>query len=100
MFTRGGYWERTLTNEFILKRVKNPAPRPATPTADRPGVGIPQGSRSQTWEYIDRKTRQRIAKVHQYVRPDGMIGAWGRPDPIVLFEDGVEYYTNKVLEQP
>ena len=78
MFTRGGYWERTLTNEFILKRVKNPAPRPATPTADRPGVGIPDGSRSQTWEYIDRKTRQRIAKVHQYVRPDGMIGAWGR----------------------
>ncbi len=97
-YNEGGYWERTLENEFILRRKKNPLAKPAIPTPDRPGTWITEGTRSQTWEYYDRKTRQKIAVVHQYVRPDGMIAAWGRPDPMMLLEGGVEYYTDKMRE--
>jgi len=35
---------------------------------------------------------QRIALVHQYLRPDGTIGGSGRPDPKELLEDGIIYY--------
>jgi hypothetical protein len=32
-----------------------------------------------------------IARVHQYLRPDGTLGAAGRPDPKRIFENGVLY---------
>lgn len=35
---------------------------------------------SQTVEYFT-KNGQRVARVHQYLRPDGTIGGKGRPDP-------------------
>ncbi len=98
MFNDGRYWDRTLTNEFILKRLRNPTVPPLPPTPEQPEGGLPEGTRSQTWEYYDRKTRIRVAKVHQYVRPDDMIGGSGKPDPVVIFQDGVEYYSNKSLE--
>jgi hypothetical protein len=33
----------------------------------------------------------RIFLVHLYLRPDGTIGASGKPDPKWLFEDGIVY---------
>ena len=79
-------WERTLTDELIIERRKN-----NTPIAS---AQQPPGSRSQTWYYYTKKDKkwERIAVVHQYLRPDGCIGGWGRPDPKwVLGDDGIEY---------
>jgi hypothetical protein len=45
---------------------------------------------SQTVEYYDGDNR--VALVHQYLRPDGTIGASGRPDPKALLEDGILYF--------
>jgi hypothetical protein len=42
--------------------------------------------------YVDDAGR-RIFLVHVYLRPDGTIGASGKPDPKWLFEDGVVYST-------
>jgi hypothetical protein len=36
-----------------------------------------------------------IARVHQYLRTDGSIGASGRPDPKRLFEEGTLYRLEK-----
>ncbi len=51
----------------------------------------PPGTRSQMVAYLDA-AGQRIALVHQYLRPDGTIGGSGRPDPKELFDDGILYY--------
>lgn len=32
-----------------------------------------------------------IARVHQYLRPDGTLGASGKPDPKPLMVNGVVY---------
>lgn len=43
---------------------------------------------SQMVSYRDTQNKE-IARVHQYLRPDGSIGASEKPDPKRLFEDGV-----------
>ena len=40
--------------------------------------------------YIDAAS-QEIARVHQYLRPDGKLGASGLPDPKMLIENGTAY---------
>ncbi len=55
-----------------------------------PKAGEPFCTRSQTVSYFN-SNGQRIALVHQYRRPDGSIGASGRPDPKSLLLDGVLY---------
>jgi hypothetical protein len=42
-------------------------------------LGFPIGTRSQTVYYMRGQTR--IAVVHQFVLPDGTLGASGLPDP-------------------
>lgn len=44
--------------------------------------------------YIDANN-QEIARIHQYLRPDGTLGASGRPDPKQLIENGVMYRMRK-----
>jgi hypothetical protein len=34
---------------------------------------------------------EKVAGVHQYLRPDGTIGLSGRPDPKEVYIDGVLY---------
>ena len=41
--------------------------------------GFPAGTRSQTVYYMQGQTR--VAVVHQFVLPDGTLGASGLPDP-------------------
>lgn len=50
----------------------------------------PAGTLSQIVAY--ESDGNRIALVHRYLRPDGSIGASGRPDPKELLEDGILYY--------
>lgn len=41
-------------------------------------------------EYVAAENRMRLlATVHMFKKPDGSIGASGKPDPIVLVVDGV-----------
>ena len=40
----------------------------------------PHGTRSQTIRYYD-SNGQWVMVVHQYLRPDGTLGASGKPDP-------------------
>lgn len=53
--------------------------------------GEPVCTRSQYVLYLDPRG-EKVAEVHQYVRPDGGIGASGRPDPKALLIDDVVYH--------
>ena len=50
----------------------------------------PPGTRSQLLAYSD-SNGQVVARVHRYLRPDGSIGASGKPDPKYLLHEGVIY---------
>jgi hypothetical protein len=65
----------------ILMKEKHPSPQPASE---------PYCTRSQMVAYVDSKGVE-VARVHQYLRPDGAIGGSGRPDPKRLFYEGVIY---------
>ncbi len=64
-----------------LKKNGHPSPAPARE---------PFCTRSQILEYFDT-AGTKLAIVHRYLRPDGRIGASGRPDPKV-FLDGDTLY--------
>jgi hypothetical protein len=59
-----------------------------------PEYGFPPGTRSQRVIYYDGETA--VAVVHQYILPDGSIGASGRPDPKWLLDGGTIF----MLESP
>ncbi len=52
--------------------------------------GEPPGTRSQLIRYLDQKGSW-VVEVHQYLRPDGTLGASGRPDPKRLRLGGIIY---------
>jgi hypothetical protein len=83
MFNDGQYVERARAGEFktVLWVEKHPSP----PRANEPYCTI-----SQMIAYLD-KDGKRVALVHQYLRPDGRIGASGRPDPKQLLQGGALY---------
>jgi hypothetical protein len=51
----------------------------------------PYCTRSQEVSYIDPATDDEVARAHRYLRPDGTIGASGRPDPKRVKHNGVLY---------
>jgi hypothetical protein len=44
--------------------------------------------------YIDAGNNE-VARVHQYLRPDGTLGASGLPDPKEVVENGIAYRLRK-----
>jgi len=50
--------------------------------------------RSQMISYRTDRDEE-IARVHQFVRPDGTLAASGRPDPKRLLEGGILYRLEK-----
>jgi hypothetical protein len=82
-FNEGDYWQRASAGEF-----RQVIARDGHPSQERSGE--PYCTRSQIIGYWN-SDGEMIAKVHQYLRPDGTIGGSGRPDPKVLFEHGVRY---------
>src|SRR5437867_1934428 len=88
-FNRGRYYERVLSGE--LRAV---ARRDSTPA--RTKANEPIGTHSQQVSYLDA-ANQEVARVHQYIRPEGQFGASGLPDPKRLFEDGILY---RIRKQP
>lgn len=77
LFNEGGYLERALSGELTVEPYSR---RPPTPTP--PGRGEPSGTQSRLMEYRSGETR--LALAFEYRRPDGSIGASGRPDPTWL----------------
>jgi hypothetical protein len=66
----------------IIAEIKNSRTAP-------PQSGQPPGSKSQEVWYFENG--EEVARVHQYVLPDGGLGASGVPDPKRIYEGGVAY---------
>jgi hypothetical protein len=82
LFNDERYWERAMYGELFQTVEEDGHPSP--PLANEEVC-----TRSQIIAYRDDRGHQ-VARVHQYVRPDGTLGASGRPDPQeVLFEDAL-----------
>ena len=84
-FNAGKFFEKSVTGEITTTLTYDSHAEP--PLATEPGC-----TRSQICEYWLDGTI--VALVHQYLRPDGSIGASGRPDPKVLvLDDGTTVRT-------
>ena len=81
MFNDRGFWARAQDSEFTQAVVAESHPSP-------PRASLPLCTRSQILAYFDPQG-VKVALVHQYLRPDGSLGASGRPDPNKLLLDGV-----------
>jgi hypothetical protein len=82
LFNNGLYFEKVQRNQLLASVESS---RPADPSK-----GQPPGTLSQMVWYFD--ATERVALVHQYLRPDGTIGASGLPDPKRLLIDGEILY--------
>jgi hypothetical protein len=82
-FNEGKYWERLRKGEYTAVLLEDR--HPSLIAANEPFC-----TRSQMVSYIDRNNNE-IARVHQYLRPDGSIGASGKPDPKRLLEGNMLY---------
>ena len=84
MFNDGRYHERAANGELLVSRRadRHPSPAPAREALC---------TRSQIVVYVDPTTGERVALAHQYLRPDGTLGAGGRPDPKHIWRGGVIY---------
>lgn len=85
-FNKKKYYDKTLTGEITTKIIRNSHKRV-------PPEGEPICTRSQMVKYYSRDGEV-VAVVHQYLRPDGTIGASGKPDPKKL------YLTDEILYVP
>lgn len=83
LFNQARYWDKAQSGHFSVTVEKSKHPAPAA-------ANQPFCTSSQILYYWD-ESDQRVAVVHQYLRPDGTIGASGRPDPKYLLYEGVIY---------
>jgi|SRR5208282_1269013 hypothetical protein len=51
----------------------------------------PYCTKSQMVSYRNPTTNEELARAHRYVRPNGSIGASGKPDPKRVLFDGIWY---------
>lgn len=84
LFNDGKYAEQVQAGTLTVKIVKDKHPAPQF---------LPFCTRSQLLSYHE-KSGKKIAIVHQYLKPDGTIGASGLPDPKLLLHDGKRYHAN------
>jgi hypothetical protein len=82
-FNDGQYWQQAQAGQ--LQQFMHKDQHPSAPKAP-----VPICTRSQVIKYLDADGIE-VAMVHQYLQPDGTLGATGRPDPKRLFEGGVLY---------
>ena len=87
MFNEGGYWDKVKSGDLTSVALEDR--HPSLTAANEPFC-----TRSQMISYRDSNNHE-IARVHQYLRTDGTIGASGKPDPKRLFKDGVLYRLEK-----
>jgi hypothetical protein len=84
MFNEGRYRERVEEGELAAFVQSNRHPAPSFE---------PFCTVSQTVHYYTRTVPlpQKVAVVHQYLRPDGTLGASGRPDPKAIIQGDTMY---------
>lgn len=85
-FNQKKYYDKTLTGEITTIIIRNTHQKV-------PPEGEPICTWSQMVKYYSQDGEV-LALVHQYLRPDGTIGASGKPDPKRL------YLTNEILYLP
>lgn len=87
MFNEGEYWERVQRGELTasIRRQSHPS---------RTEADEPFCTWTQEVSYLDENDLE-VARVHQYLRPDGSIGAQGRPDPKRMVVENVMYRLQK-----
>lgn len=81
LFNDGDFWARSQRGELTQTVMAESHPRP-------PRASLPTCTRSQIVAYFDAQD-VKVALVHQYLLPDGSLGASGRPDPKKLLVNGV-----------
>lgn len=82
LFNQGRYADLVSYGALSEKLIREGSPSPS--------VNEPPGTRSQILAYLDDKGQQ-VCIVHQYLRPDGTLGASGKPDPKKLLHNGILY---------
>jgi hypothetical protein len=56
-----------------------------------PQANQPEGTLSYVCDWMDNRTGDLLATLHQYKMPGGGLGASGLPDPVFLLVDKVGY---------
>lgn len=84
MFNEGHYYDRVLSG--YIQAVVAQDFHPSQTAAHEPWC-----TRSQLVGYVDLALGRTVARVHQYLRTDGTLGASGRPDPKMIYDDGMVY---------
>jgi hypothetical protein len=84
MFNEGRYRERLEEGELAAISAGNRHPAPSFE---------PYCTVSQTVHYYTRTLPRpaKVAIVHQYLRPDGTLGASGKPDPKAIIQGDTMY---------
>jgi len=86
LFNDGRYWDKLKSGELtalvLQSRVSKSLPYETVEIL------------SQMVSYRD-SSGQEVARVHQYLRPDGTIAASGKPDPKRLLQEGILYRLEK-----
>lgn len=90
-FNEGNHWNRLKNGEYTAVIRKNR--HPSLTAANEPFC-----TQSQMVSYVDQKNNE-VARMHQYLRSDGTIGASGKPDPERLL-DGNILYRLKTSKEP
>jgi hypothetical protein len=89
-FNKGKYWQRLKDGE-LEEHIVEYHPDTAYPEV----IQRHPGAVSVTTRYRDRSTGQDLVEVHYFRLPDGSVIPGKRPDPKLLFEDGVWYHQEK-----
>jgi hypothetical protein len=88
MFNEDRFIERAERGEIKAVVVHSGVPSAA--------VGMPMGSKSELISYRDLNGLE-LSRAHQYVLPDGRIGASGKPDPKRILKEGKLYRIEKKI---
>lgn len=77
LFDHTDYWERAEKGEYHKVVIGKHKPD---------SKNEPAGTESQIIS-IRREDGFEIARIHAYVRPDGSLGASGKPDPKIVYDE-------------
>ncbi|OGF57219.1 MAG: hypothetical protein A2Z21_02140 [Candidatus Fraserbacteria bacterium RBG_16_55_9] len=86
LFNQCDYYEMVLQRQLRHETI-------TSNHADPPPYGDPWCTHSQTVAYFDHQGNF-VAEVHQFLRPDGKLGASGLPDPKRLFYNGEIFWAS------
>ncbi len=92
LFNDSGYLEQYQNGQ--LQSTLRKSKHPSAPRAKEPFC-----TQSQYITYVN-KDGDKVAGAHQYLRPDGSLGASGRPDPKEVLIDGVLYILDTAESDP